>query len=97
MATHGTAPAAGKGTATAAAFAAVLLHTLTALWVWRSWGAFGRANVLVWADFPVSLVFLGFSDERFLTASLLLGGLQWGIIGMLLAWLVRRSARRKSP
>ena len=91
-----TARGTGKGAAAAAAFAAVLLHTLTALWVGHSWGYFGRANVLVRTDFPASLLFLDLSEQRFLTASLLLGGLQWGIIGMLLAKLVGRSSRRKS-
>ena len=80
----------------AAAVTAVVLHSLTVFWVWRSWGYLGRANLLVWMDFPVSLVFLDWESRRMLTASLLLGGLQWAVIGYLAAALVGRSLRRKS-
>lgn len=86
----------GRSAAAAAAVAAATLHTVSAFWVWRSWGYFGRANVLVWMDFPVSLLFLDWSESRFLAASLLLGGLQWAVIGALLAALLGRSLRRKS-
>jgi hypothetical protein len=76
--------------------AAAALHTLTVVWVWHSWGYFGRANLLVWMDFPVSLLFLDWESRRMLTASLLLGGLQWALIGLGLAALVGRSLSRKS-
>ncbi len=93
-----TAGLPGRRAAAAAALAAVALHTVTALWVWRSWGSFGRANLLAWMDFPASLVFLDWTDRKFLTASLLLGGVQWAIIGILLAILVGRTlGGRKSP
>jgi hypothetical protein len=86
----------GRRAAAAAALAAVALHTVTVLWVWRSWGAFGRANLIAWMDFPASLLFLDWSERRLLTASLLLGGLQWALIGILLAFLIGRTLRRKS-
>jgi hypothetical protein len=87
----------GRRAAAAAALAAAALHTATALWVWRSWGYFGRANVLVWMDFPASLLFLDWVDRKFLAASLLLGGLQWALIGLLVAVLIGRSSRRRTP
>ena len=86
----------GRAAKAATAVVAAALHTGTVLWVWESWGYFGRANLVVWMDFPSSLIFLDWSDRRFLTASLLLGGLQWALIGMLLAALVGRTLRRKS-
>lgn len=79
----------------AAALAGAILHTLTALWAWETWGSFGRANVLVWMDFPISLVYLSLEGGRMLAWSLLGGGLQWALWGGLLAWLVGRSARRR--
>lgn len=71
----------------------VLLHTLFAVWVWNSWGQFGRDTVLVWMDFPASLIYLDRADATFLTGSLLLGGLQWGLVAALLTWILGRSAR----
>jgi hypothetical protein len=79
----------------AAAAAGALLHTLTVLWAWETWGAFGRANVLVWMDFPVSLFYLSLEGGRMLAWSLIAGGLQWALWAALLAWIVGRSARRR--
>ena len=77
-----------------AALAVVVLHSLTALWVWRSWGEFGRGTVLVWMDFPVSFAYLHLDDPGFLVGSLLLGGVQWAAIAAGLTYLVGRSTRQ---
>jgi hypothetical protein len=77
-----------------AALVVVVLHTLTALWVWRSWGEFGRGTVLVWMDFPVSFAYLHLPDPQFLAGSLLLGGIQWALVAALLTYLLGRSTRR---
>lgn len=72
----------------------VVLHTVTVLWVWKTWGYFGRGNVLAWLDFPVSLAYLQLDDTPLLVWSLIAGGLQWAAIAAALTWLVGRSARR---
>lgn len=72
----------------------VALHTLTVLWAWRTWGYFGRGNVLAWLDFPVSLAYLQLDGHPLLFWSLVAGGVQWGVIAAALTWLVGRSARR---
>lgn len=74
--------------ALAAFLIGVLLHTLTSLAVWRTWGILGRGNVLAWIDFPVSLAYLHLDGAPLLTWSLIGGGLQWGVISALLSlWL----------
>jgi hypothetical protein len=70
----------------------VALHTVTALWAWRTWGYFGRGNVLTWLDFPVSLAYLQLDGGPFLFWSLVAGGAQWAAIAAGLTWLVGRSA-----
>jgi hypothetical protein len=75
----------------AAAVAGLLLHTVTALWVWRSWGEFGRSNVIAWIDFPVSLAYLHLDGPPLLSWSLALGGLQWAGIAAFLAFLLGQS------
>lgn len=77
--------------AVVAALAGLLLHTVTALWVWRSWGFFGRGNVIAWIDFPVSLAYLHLDGTPLLAWSLVAGGLQWAAICALLAFLLGRS------
>ena len=74
----------------------IVLHTLTVLWIWRTWGSFGRGNVISWLDFPASLGYMHLDGSRLLVWSLAAGGLQWGIIGALLALLVGRAARRRA-
>ncbi len=73
--------------------ASFLLHTATILWVWRSWGGFGRGGVLAWIDFPSSLAYLRWRGGAKLAWSLLIGGAQWAVVGALLSLLVGRSAR----
>ena len=80
-----------------ASVAVFLLHGAVALLAWLTWSRFGRGNLLVWMDFPASLVFLGLTGGRLVVASLLLGGLQWAAVGALLAWIVGRSARPSPP
>ena len=92
-------PAAGAGRRSAwraAAFAAagsLLLHGAAVLWVWHS-GGFGRVGVLAWIDFPSSLAYLRPRGGAKLAWSLLLGGLQWAVLGAGLSLLFGRAARR---
>ena len=79
----------------AALIIGAVLHTLTVLWTWRTWGLFGRGNVLAWLDFPASLAYMHLDGEPLLTWSLVAGGLQWALIAGLLALLVGRLARRE--
>jgi hypothetical protein len=74
----------------------LVLHTATVLWVWRTWGYFGRGNVLAWLDFPVCLAYLQLDGHPLLVWSLIAGGLQWAAIAAALTWLVGRSARRQA-
>ena len=72
----------------AAMIVGFLLHTVTAILAWRTWGSLGRGNVLAWIDFPVSLAYLHLDGTPLLTWSLLAGGLQWAAIAALLSiWL----------
>ena len=94
------APGAGGGPGPAwrpavlASVGSILLHAVAVLWVWHSWGGFGRGGVLAWIDFPSSLAYLRLRGGAKLTWSLLIGGLQWGVLGAGLSLLVGRSARR---
>ena len=74
----------------------VVLHTFTVLWVWQTWGYFGRGNVLAWLDFPVSLAYLQLDGDPLLFWSVVAGGAQWALIAAGLTWLVGRSARRQA-
>ena len=76
-----------------AAVAAFCVHFVLAVWVWLTWGRFGRGNLFVWMDFPSSLAFLQLTGGGLLVASLLLGGLEWAGIGALLTYLLGRSVR----
>ena len=81
----------------AAAILAAILHTLTALSVWQSWDYFGRAGLLTWMDFPVSLAFLHLEGAPMLAWSLVAGGLQWAAIAALLAvWVGSTLHRRRN-
>ncbi len=73
---------------------AFFLHTLTVFWAWRTWGGFGRGNLLIWMDFPASLGFLQLTGRRLLLGSFLLGGLEWGLVGTAVTYLLGRAARR---
>jgi hypothetical protein len=76
-----------------ALWAGLLLHTVTALWVWGTWGYFGRSNVIAWMDLPVSIAYMHVDGGELLTWSLILGGLQWAGIAALLTYLLGRSLR----
>ena len=81
----------------AAVIFVVILHTLTALSVWQSWDYFGRAGLLIWMDFPVSLAFLDLDGKALLTWSLVAGGLQWAAIAALLTiWVGSTLHRRRN-
>lgn len=67
---------------------AVVFHTLCVLWIWRSWGAGLRGGWLLWIDLPISLLYGTMPGSWLLAASLVLGGLQWALIGWLLWRLV---------
>lgn len=79
-----------------AALAGFLIHTLAALWVWQTWDAFGASNLLIWMSLPASLAFLSASGSALLGFALLFGGLEWALLGALVAWWVGRSLRRRS-
>jgi hypothetical protein len=74
------------------AFAGFLLHSLSLTLLWFQDAAL-RRTFLVWLDFPASLLYLGFAPRSLFVASLLLGGLQWAVIGAALAALARRASR----
>jgi hypothetical protein len=71
----------------------VLLHSVAIFAVWKTWGAFGRGNLLAWIDFPASLAFLHLDGTPLLLWSLAAGGLQWAIIAALLSFFLGRAAR----
>jgi hypothetical protein len=73
----------------------ILLHTVTALGVWATWGEFGRGNVLAWIDFPASLAFLHLDGTPMLLWSLAAGGLQWAIIAALLTLFLGWASRAR--
>jgi len=73
------------------------LHTLTVLWAWRSWGGLWRPYALIFMDFPASLAFLQLSGRELLLGSFLLGGLEWGLVGLALTYFLGRAARRDRP
>jgi hypothetical protein len=77
-----------------AAAGSFLLHALAVLWVWHSWGSFGRGGVLAWIDFPSSLAYLRLRGGAKLAFSLAVGGLQWALLGAGLSLLFGSSARR---
>lgn len=88
-------PRPSRRAALGALIVGALLHTVTVLWAWRTWGLFGRGNVLAWLDFPASLAYMHLDGEPLLTWSLVAGGIQWGLIAGLLTLLVGRLARRE--
>jgi len=82
--------------AIASAFVAgLLLHTVAALLAWRSYGTLGRGGVIIWADLPLSLAYLQLTGRSLLAASLVAGGLQWGVIGALLTYWLGSSLRNR--
>jgi hypothetical protein len=82
--------------ATLAAAAAFVLHTVTVVSVFWSWGFFGRGNVITWLDFPASLLYLQWTDQRLLWWSVVAGGIQWAAVAALLAWWLGLAVRRRS-
>ena len=72
-----------------------LLHTVTTLVAWSTWGEFGRGNLLAWTDFPVSLAYLHLDGPPLLLCSLVVGGLQWAAIAALLTLSLGRAARAR--
>jgi hypothetical protein len=63
--------------------AGFLLHAVAAAWVFAHWGPGLRGGVLAWMDFPVSLAYLGLTGRALLTASLIVGGVWWALLGAL--------------
>lgn len=70
--------------------AGLVLHSLVVVWVWTTWETGLRGGVLVWIDLPASLAYLATAGVSLLWWSLLLGGVEWGLWGFLLAWLLSR-------
>jgi len=77
--------------------AGFLLHTLTVLGVWKTWGEIGRGNLIAYMDFPVSLFFLHLDGPPLLRWSLAAGGAQWavvtGLLTLSLGWAARARQR----
>jgi hypothetical protein len=78
-----------------AAVAGFLLHAVMVLGVWKTWGEFGRGNVIAWTDFPTSLAFMQLDGTPMLLWSLLAGGLQWAAIAALLTLSLGWAARAR--
>ena len=78
------------------ALAAFVLHSGAVVYLWRSWGAGLRGGLVVWMDFPTSLIYLGVEGRAFLVWSLIAGGLQWAAIGALLAYGLGRLSLRSA-
>lgn len=81
---------------TRAAVIGFVLHTLTALWVWLTWGLFGRGIALSWLDAPASITYMHLDGPALLATSLLVGGLQWAAIAALFSLLVGFAVRRRA-
>lgn len=79
-----------------AAFAGFAIHSLAVLWIWRTWDAFGASNLLLWMSLPASLAYLGASGTSLLGLSLVFGGLEWALLGGLVAWGLGRSLHRRT-
>lgn len=69
--------------------AGFVLHTL-ALYSGLGWGAGSRGLVLVWMDFPLSLLWLQADSDRMFWLSLVFGGLWWGVLTALLSRAIGR-------
>lgn len=75
--------------------AGFLLHTVAVALASRGWGSAGRGVVLVWLDFPLSLLWLGVSGGEMLGLSLLVGGAWWALLTAVLAsWIGRLTAKK---
>ena len=70
--------------------AGFVLHGVVVLWVWTTWETGLRGGILAWFDLPVSLLYVGDRGSSLLAWSLVVGGLEWGLWGFLLAWLLSR-------
>ncbi len=74
------------------ALAGFVLHSLSIGWLWLNWDVTLRRTVLVWLDIPASLLYLSFASRGLLAAALLVGGLQWAVLGGLLSYLLGRAS-----
>jgi hypothetical protein len=77
--------------------AGFLLHTVSVLWLWFRWDVVLRRTILVWMDIPMSLIYLSLAGRQLLAASLVIGGIQWAIVGAALSYLVGRLAEPSKP
>lgn len=82
--------------AVAALILGFILHALTALAVWHTWGTLGRGNVLALIDFPVSFLYLHLDGKPLLYWSLGAGGLQWAVIAALLSLWLGKTVRSRA-
>jgi hypothetical protein len=83
----------GRSPARATALWAFVLHAAAVAWVRARWGPALAGGVLVWMDFPVSLVYGWLSGQLFLAASVVAGGALWAAVAAGLATLVGRVTR----
>lgn len=63
----------------------LVLHTAAVTVVWQTWELGLRSGILVWMDFPISLLYLGFAGNHLLAWSVVLGGAWWAVLGALVA------------
>ena len=82
--------------AVAALILGFVLHAITALAVWRTWGILGRGIALSWIDFPVSFLYAHLDGRPFLYWSLTAGGLQWALIAALLSVWLGKTVRSRA-
>ena len=78
-----------------AALVGFLLHCVTTLLAWWTWGEFGRGYVLAWIDFPISLFFMHLDGPPLLRWSLAAGGAQWAVIAWLLTLFLGSAVRMR--
>jgi hypothetical protein len=78
-----------------AAFAGFAIHTLAALWVWQTWPALEGSTLLFYMSLPASLGYAGARGPTLLGLSLVFGGLEWALLGGLVAWWIGRSLHRR--
>ena len=66
------------------------LHAVAVSSIWQTWPPGTRSAWLVYMDLPFSLLWSHLPGTRVLWASLVGGGLWWGLVTALLGWWIGR-------
>lgn len=66
------------------------LHTLAVASLWKGWSPGSRSAWLVYMDLPLSLLWADLPGREVLWASLLAGGLWWGLLTLFLVYITGR-------